>query len=360
MDDEMLSFSGEIPDEFNATDHFTMDTVLNDTYLTNVTLSELTSTTFATLLPYSPNYYRIGIVTVKCLLSLLILALSATIRKDFLKHFTLFLMIPIVFEIGFDIYTEIKASITSYGSRIFQWQFSTGVDYNAPAISLQHESLNVYKEVLSHYTTYNIYSSTTSFALICYILSDILFWSILFTSVVTLYYAHKAIVRPEEISYIPYTWSFLKVQLFPILFTVLDTLITTFEIPYYIEVGSMSIIRCTACLVAVTLLTQMLAVRDGKWRLLSFILFQVVVHILTGPYLFWSAISLAEDFLTIFNFSPEYINSLPLHYATDMFTLHITCFLLRPLVLLVAVVLLLTPYRKRFLSVFCLYCRRNT
>ncbi|VDK54081.1 unnamed protein product [Cylicostephanus goldi] len=102
--------------------------------------------------------------------------------------------------------------------------------YDVATSSLQHEAVRIYQEVLARYTTYNIYSQTTVFALVCYILSDILFWSTLFTSVVAFYYAHKAIVRPEEINYIPYVWSFLRVQLFPVLFTLIDTLLAVFTV----------------------------------------------------------------------------------------------------------------------------------
>ncbi|KIH45656.1 hypothetical protein ANCDUO_24302 [Ancylostoma duodenale] len=56
----------------------------------------------------------------------------------------------------------------------------------------------------------------------------------MFSSVVAFYYAHKAIVRPEEINYIPY-------------------------VPIYILLGATAIIRLAACLVVFTLGTQILA-----------------------------------------------------------------------------------------------------
>ncbi|KAE9420947.1 hypothetical protein Angca_000241 [Angiostrongylus cantonensis] len=332
------------------------------------------------LVPYIPNYYRIAALSVKCFLSLLVIIMSATIRRDFLKYFTLFLMIPIVLDCGFDIYTEVETSITSYGSRTFQWKLFNGTRFDVPTIYLQHESLGIYQEALAHYTTYNIYSATKPFALVCYILSDILFWSTLFTSVAAFYYAHTAIIRSEEISYIPYIWSFLKVQVFPILFTVIDTLITVFQIPFYVELGAITIVRLTACLAIVTILTQIsavyaslsgffsllstqfyvLKVRDGKWRLFSFILFQIVVHILTIPYLFWSAISLAQDFLVVLDFPSQYVQALPLHQAADMFVVHITTFVVRPFLILITILSLIAPYRKTFLLLFCPCCPHNS
>lgn len=377
MSNDAFEFSGESPDELNVTDHLLM----NGDDVINVKMDDfISTTTFDPLQPYAPNYYRIVALSLKCILSMLVLILSTTIRRDFLKNFTLFLMIPIVLESGFDIYTEIEASVTTYGSRTFQWKLFSDTYYGIPTISLQHESLSIYQEALARYTTYNIYSATKQFALVCYILSDILFWSTLFSSVVAFYYAHKSIIRPEEIDYIYYTWPFLKVQVFPILFTVIDTLITVFQIPIYVKIGATAIIRLTACLVIVTILTQILSsfflffrrrddytksspydqVRDGKWRLFSFILFEIVIHIITIPYLFWSAISLAQDFLVVFDFPAQYVQALPLQQAADMFVVHVTTFVARPFLLLITTLLLITPYRKRFSLLFCSCCRHNS
>ncbi|KAK6748965.1 hypothetical protein RB195_001525 [Necator americanus] len=267
MEDELLSFSGEVPEEFNVTDLELSDAVFSQGSVLNVTVVDDLVTTFvvwssdskATLIPYSPNYYRIAALSAKCALSLLVLVLSATIKRDFLKVFTLFLLLPMVLECGFDVYSEIKTSVTYYGSRELLLKYHRGNYYDVPTSSLQHESLRIYQEILSRYTTYNIYSATIFLALVCYILSDILFWSTLFSSVVAFYYAHKAIVRPEEINYIPYVWSFLKVQLFPILFTLIDTLLALFEVPIYVQLGATAIIRLAACLAFITLSIQIFA-----------------------------------------------------------------------------------------------------
>ncbi|CAJ0601109.1 unnamed protein product [Cylicocyclus nassatus] len=327
MDDDLLSFSGEMPEDFNETTKLVDAVFTQKEVVVNVTMADDLVTTFATLLPYSPNYYRIAALSAKCALSLLVLVLSATIKRDFLKVFTLFLILPIVLECGFDVYSEIKTSITYYGSRELLMDYYRGDYYDVATSSLQHEALKIYQEVLARYTTYNIYSQTTLFALVCYILSDILFWSTLFTSVVAFYYAHKAIVRPEEINYIPYVWSFLRVQLFPILFTLIDTLLAVFTVPTYVLLGATVIIRLAACLVVVTLVTQTLAsfvvfcrrrdeytksspydqVRDGKWRLFWFICFQITIHVLSVPYITWAAISLAQDVLIVFNIPHESI-----------------------------------------------------
>ncbi|RCN44799.1 hypothetical protein ANCCAN_09239 [Ancylostoma caninum] len=379
MEDELLTFSGESPDEFNVTDRLLPDTTLSSDDIINVTLAEAPSTTYATLLPYTPNYYRIAALSAKCALSLLVLVLSATIKRDFLKVFTLFILLPIVLECGFDVYSEIKTSISYYGSRKLLMEYYRGDYYNVPTSSLQHEAVRIYQEVLVRYTTYNIYGATTVFALVCYILSDVLFWSTLFSSVVAFYYAHKAIVRPEEINYIPYVWSFLKVQLFPILFTLIDTLLALFEVPIYILLGATAIIRLAACLVVFTLGTQILAsfivfcrrrddytksspydqVRDGKWRLFSFILFQVAIHVLSVPYIVWAGISLGQDILVVFGFSADAVQELPLRLAADAYVAHLSAFLVRPILVLLAVVTLLAPYRKKFIRFFCPCCRRR-
>ncbi|KAL6739974.1 hypothetical protein Aduo_013368 [Ancylostoma duodenale] len=379
MEDELLTFSGESPDEFNATDRLLLDTTLSQDDVINVTLAESPSTTFATLLPYAPNYYRIAALSAKCALSLLVLVLSATIKRDFLKVFTLFILLPIVLECGFDVYSEIKTSVSYYGSRKLLMEYYRGDYYNVPTSSLQHEAVRIYQEVLVRYTTYNIYGATTIFALVCYILSDVLFWSTLFSSVVAFYYAHKAIVRPEEINYIPYVWSFLKVQLFPVLFTLIDTLLALFEVPIYILLGATAIIRLAACLVVFTLGTQILAsfivfcrrrddytksspydqVRDGKWRLFSFILFQVAIHVLSVPYIVWAGISLGQDILVVFGFSADAVQELPLRLAADAYVAHLSAFLVRPILVLLAVVTLLAPYRKKFIRFFCPCCRRR-
>uniref|UniRef100_A0A0K0D0A6 G protein-coupled receptor n=1 Tax=Angiostrongylus cantonensis TaxID=6313 RepID=A0A0K0D0A6_ANGCA len=214
--------------------------------------------------------------------------------------------------------------------------------------------------------------ATKPFALVCYILSDILFWSTLFTSVAAFYYAHTAIIRSEEISYIPYIWSFLKVQVFPILFTVIDTLITVFQVkydlvPYWFFFTAFvhfslflffqsSILFCRRRddYIKSSPYDQ---VRDGKWRLFSFILFQIVVHILTIPYL---SISLAQDFLVVLDFPSQYVQALPLHQAADMFVVHITTFVVRPFLILITILSLIAPYRKTFLLLFCPCCPHNS
>ncbi|WKY04749.1 hypothetical protein Q1695_005620 [Nippostrongylus brasiliensis] len=361
MEDELMDFSGNFPDEIQRT---IQETLLSNEELMNATSSTImvevmpATTTIVPYLEYSPNFYRIGMLSLRCLLSLLILVLSGTIKRDFLKIFVLLIIVPIVFDCGFDIYTEIKTSISIYD---------------------KDGAIAIYREELTRHTGYNIFNNEPLFAIVSYILADVLFWSTLFTSVVAFFYAHKAIVRPEEINYIPYIWTFLKVQLFPILFTLIDTLMASFEVPQYVAIGAASIIRLAACLVAFTLATQVLAsllvfcrrrddytksspydqVRDGKWRLFSFIIFQLVIHVLTVPYLIWAGITLAQDFLYVFNFSAADQQRLPIRLAVRMFEDHHAAFLIRPLVILVAILVFIAPYRKRFVRFFCSCCRRN-
>ncbi|KAK5974198.1 hypothetical protein GCK32_014277, partial [Trichostrongylus colubriformis] len=176
-----------------------------------------------------------------------------------------------------------------------------------------------------------------------------------------------------------FRWSFLKVQLFPILFTVIDTLLATFQVPPFLALGATAIIRLAACLVAFTLCTQFLAslivfcrrrddytksspydqVRYGKRRLFSFILFQIVVQAFAVPYLIWAAVSLAQDFLITFNFSKEDEQNLPLNIAGEFYVEHLRIFLIRPFVVLVAILVFIAPYRKKFIRFFCPCCRRD-
>nr|CDJ88143.1 Hypothetical protein CBG01718 [Haemonchus contortus] len=379
MDDELLEFSGESP---NHLDPVLMDTVLVNSDVSNFTgNTTLTlvqpATTMASLLPYLPNYYRIGTLAAKCILSLLLCVLSATIKRDFLKVFALMLIQFILLECVFDIYTEIQTSITHHGSRELVWSLPPRV---APdqLLDLQSKEVTIYQELLTQYTTYNFYSANSVFALISFIIADLIFWSTLFSSIVAFYYAHKAVVRPEEINYIPYANAFLRMQIFPILFTIIDTLVASYKVPPYVVLGSTVIIRLAACLVAVVLFTQALAsiivfcrrrdeytksspydqVRFGKRRLFSFILFQIIVQAFAVPYLIWAAVSLVQDFLITFNFSKEDEKSLPLEMAAELYVEHLRIFLIRPLVVLVAILVFIAPYRKKFIRFFCPCCRQ--
>ncbi|XGW29715.1 hypothetical protein V3C99_009060 [Haemonchus contortus] len=379
MDDELLEFSGESPNH--------LEPVLMDTLLVNNDVSNFTgnttltlvqpATTMASLLPYLPNYYRIGTLAAKCILSLLLCVLSATIKRDFLKVFALMLIQFILLECVFDIYTEIQTSITHHGSRDLVWSLPPRI---APdqILDLQSKEVTIYQELLTQYTTYNFYSANSVFALISFIIADLIFWSTLFSSIVAFYYAHKAVVRPEEINYIPYANAFLRMQIFPILFTIIDTLVASYKVPPYVVLGSTVIIRLAACLVAVVLFTQALAsiivfcrrrdeytksspydqVRFGKRRLFSFILFQIIVQAFAVPYLLWAAVSLVQDFLITFNFSKEDEKSLPLEMAAELYVEHLRIFLIRPLVVLVAILVFIAPYRKKFIRFFCPCCRQ--
>lgn len=380
----MVGFSGEMPHDLQSS---LEDSLLNASELLNTTMIEVSpaTTTIASILPYAPNYYRIVLLTIKCLLTVLVLVLSGTIKRDFLKVFTLILMVPLVFECGFDVYSEVNVGVSHYDSSDVAVDVSESYlylqalkAYERPGL-LPREAVRIYRELLTKYTYFKAYGDESYYALVSFILSDLLFWSTLFSSVVAFYYTHKAIVRPEEINYIPYIWSFLKVQAFPILFTTADTLLATFEVPSYVLTGATAIIRLTACLVAFTMVTQIFAsfivfcrrrsdytkaspydqVRDGKWRLFNFILFQLVVHKgTTIPYLAWACISLAQDFLIVFHFSNEDQRRMPVQLANEMFEDHLLTALYRPLVLLCCIILFLMPYRKKFVRFFCPCCRR--
>lgn len=68
------------------------------------------------LIAYSPAHFRIGILAIKCLLAILVFTLTLVIRRrDFLKTFVVMLLVPILLECGFDVYTEIRASLDFSG-----------------------------------------------------------------------------------------------------------------------------------------------------------------------------------------------------------------------------------------------------
>ncbi|VDO87313.1 unnamed protein product [Heligmosomoides polygyrus] len=316
MEDELMEFSGDMPDPSQP---LLQDGILSNDDFMNSTMVQVSAATTtigalfttkpivyrlithvpAPFLPYTPNFYRIAALSVRCLLALLVLVLSGTIKRDFLKIFTLLLLLPIVLDCGFDVYTEIKTSVSYYGSREIVLNLTDSfvyLDYlkhHDRIGALQHEGIKLYQALLTKHTSYMIFSNETQFALVSFILSDILFWSTLFSSVVAFYYAHKAIVR------------------------------------------------------------------DGKWRLFSFILFQIVIHVLTVPYLIWAGVSLAQDFLFVFNFSEDEQKRLPLNFAAGMYEDHHIAFMIRPLLILVSIVIFIAPYRKKFIRFFCPCCRRD-
>lgn len=134
MEDELMEFSGDMPDPSQP---LLQDGILSNDDFMNSTMVQVSAATTtigalfttkpivyrlithvpAPFLPYTPNFYRIAALSVRCLLALLVLVLSGTIKRDFLKIFTLLLLLPIVLDCGFDVYTEIKTSVSYYGSR---------------------------------------------------------------------------------------------------------------------------------------------------------------------------------------------------------------------------------------------------
>uniref|UniRef100_A0A1I7XQZ9 G_PROTEIN_RECEP_F1_2 domain-containing protein n=1 Tax=Heterorhabditis bacteriophora TaxID=37862 RepID=A0A1I7XQZ9_HETBA len=158
MDDDHLMFSGELPVD-DVTQQLFSETLLSndDDIPENLTNILFNATIIAPFSSYHPNFYHIAGLVTKCILSLLVLVLSTTLKRDFLKIFVLFLLAPIILECGFDIYSEIKMSVTIFGVREFEWEYYRGNHYTDTLNDLQHDILKIFGEILTTYTTYNIY-----------------------------------------------------------------------------------------------------------------------------------------------------------------------------------------------------------
>ncbi|UMM29561.1 hypothetical protein L5515_011862 [Caenorhabditis briggsae] len=382
MSEEILDFSGNGPEDVQTLlTNSEMDPGLlsNETTTTMMTeiLSSTTTTTMAPILiDYHPNPYRIGLLAFKCLLIILLFTLSCTIRRDFFKFFVLFLIIPLFIESGFDIFTEIHSSNAIYGAQQFDWDyFNLSPRENSTVTDWQKHAVESYGQILQKYTTYQVYTKDQLFSIVSYVAGDFIFWSLLFSTTTVFHYAHKAVVRPEQITYDPICSSFFKIQILPVLFTAINTLISLYEIPQWSYLFVLFILRINACVLSFVIFTQLFAslflfcrrkdevtktstyehVRNSKLRLFLFVLFTILIHALTAPYLIWSGLTIASDVGHLLGFNWY----LPMHFASEMFPLHLTFFLVRPFAFAILALFLLNPYRRRFVKFFCPCCRRH-
>ncbi|CCD70230.1 Serpentine Receptor, class T [Caenorhabditis elegans] len=381
MSEETLDFSGSMPEEVQTLlTNSEMDPGLLSNETATTMITDVISTTTTTLAPvligYQPNPFRIGLLAFKCLLIILIFTLSCTIRKDFFKFFVLFLIIPLFIEAGFDIFTEIHASTAIFGAQQFDWQYlNLSPRANDTVTDWQKYAVDGFGEILQKYTTYQVYTKDQLFSIVSYVAGDFIFWSLLFSTYTVFFFAHKAIARPEQITYEPIGSVFFKAQITPVIFTAFDTLISIYQIPQWAYLSIISSIRLTACIVSFGIVTQMFAslflfcrrkdevtktspyehVRNSKLRLFLFLLFSICVHVLTAPYLIWSGLTIAFDVGQLLGFNWY----LPMHFASEMFPLHLTFFLLRPFIFLILALILLNPYRRRFVKFFFPCCRRH-
>uniref|UniRef100_A0A8R1E1B8 Uncharacterized protein n=1 Tax=Caenorhabditis japonica TaxID=281687 RepID=A0A8R1E1B8_CAEJA len=380
MAEELFEFSsGDTPEEVQTlltNSEIDPDVLSNSTTMITTTILNSATTTMATVLGYEMNPFRIGLLALKCILIILLITLSCTIRRDFLKFFVLFITIPLFIESGFDIFTEIHASTAIFGTQKFDWEYlNVQAEANETVTDWQKHAVQSYGEILQKYTTYQLYTADQLFAIVSYVAGDFIFWSLLTSTSTAFFYAHKAVVRPEQITYDPIGKAFLKVQALPVLFTAIDTLLSLFEVPQWIYLSALFVVRLTACTMAFIIFTQIFAslflfcrrkdevtkaspyehVRNSKLRLLLFVFFVLLIHLLTAPYIIWSGLTLASDVGHLLGF--EWY--LPMHLASELFPLHLTFFLLRPFAFLILALLLLNPYRRRLIKFFCPCCRRN-
>ncbi|CAI5448078.1 unnamed protein product [Caenorhabditis angaria] len=371
--EELLDFSGNgDPNTLSIDEPELM--LLNET-----TTTTTTTTTPSPILGYTPNPFRIAVLSIKCLLIILIFTLSCTIRRDYFKFFVVFLVVPLFIEAGFDVFTEIHAA--TFGTKAQKFEYlNLSPDFELENVNFtvtdwQKDAIKDYAQVLQHYTTYTLYTSDAIFPLVSYIFSDFFFWSLLFSTTTVFFYAHKAVVRPEQIIYEPIGKSFIKIQILPILFTAINTLLAYFSVPEWIYLAVLTIVRLTALALVGVAATQIFAslflfcrtkdeltktspyeqVRNSKLRLFLLVLFTIGMNVLNAPYIIWSALSLTQDINELLSF--EWY--LPLHFVHEMFTLHLTFYLIRPYVFLIFTLIFLNPYRRRFFRFFCACCKRN-
>ncbi|EGT45038.1 hypothetical protein CAEBREN_09571 [Caenorhabditis brenneri] len=382
MSDETLDFSGNGPEEVQTlltnseVDPGLLSNETTTTTVVDVVTKAITTTIAPTLAGYQPNPYRIGLLAFKCLLIILLFTLSCTIRRDFLKYFVLFLIIPLFIEAGFDIFTEIHASTAIFGTQQFDWEyFNLAPRNNETVTDWQKHAVENYGQILQKYTTYQVYTKDQLFSIVSYVAGDFIFWSLLFSTTTVFHYAHKAIVRPEQITYDPICSSFIKIQIVPVLFTAIDTLVSIYAIPQWSYLFVLFVLRITACTLSFIIFTQTFAslflfcrrkdevtktspyehVRNSKLRLFLFVIFTLLIHALTAPYIIWAGLTIAYDVGQLLGFGWY----LPMHFASEMFPLHLTLFLVRPFAFTILALILLNPYRRRFMKFFCSCCRRH-
>uniref|UniRef100_A0A1I7TDX3 G_PROTEIN_RECEP_F1_2 domain-containing protein n=1 Tax=Caenorhabditis tropicalis TaxID=1561998 RepID=A0A1I7TDX3_9PELO len=375
-------FSGNGPEEVQTlltnseVDPGLLSNETTTTTLTDIIVKAATTTLAPILIDYRPNPYRIGLLAFKCLLIILLFTLSCTIRKDFLKFFVLFLIIPLFIEAGFDIFTEIHARTAIFGAQQFDWEyFNLSPRENDSVTDWQKHAVESYGQILQKYTTYQVYTRDQLFSIVSYVTGDFVFWSLLFSTTTVFHYAHKAIVRPEQITYDPICSSFFKIQIVPVIFTAIDTLISIYEIPQWSYLIVLFVLRISACVFSFIIFTQAFAslflfcrrkdevtktspyehVRNSKIRLFLFLLFTIIIHAITAPYIIWSGLTIASDVGHLLGFNWY----LPMHFASEMFPLHLTFFLVRPYAFIFLGLFLLNPYRRRFVKFFCPCCRRH-
>ncbi|CAJ0580461.1 unnamed protein product, partial [Mesorhabditis spiculigera] len=381
-DDGSGAESGE-----EATTQLTKDvllTVANHTreFFENVTTTTMMSpsTAASPVGDFSENPWRIGFLATKAILVLLLLTVVGTARRDFIKTFAFILVLPLLLEVGLDVYIEIAANLQKLlGTSPTSWAYYLGPAAAAEGhLSEIHGKEAVfYANLWLHYAGYRLYVEVPWMATTLFLVESYIFWTLLVSSIVLLHFAQKAVSRPEDIKYMPTLWPFLQAQALPLLLVALTAVFVLFALPSPLAIAVSVVLRIFAVALALILIAMWFAsfgyycygqdeftmssphslVRLAKSRLFSVQFFVLVAHLMSVPFICWSAITLAEDVVGIFSSA-----SFGQHFLSvvhSLFGLHLHFLILRPLLLPILCILLLPNLRKRFFSSFCPCCCRR-
>ncbi|GMT37748.1 hypothetical protein PFISCL1PPCAC_29045, partial [Pristionchus fissidentatus] len=286
------------------------------------------------------NPYRVVWIALETLFFLLISVLTVASKRDFIKVFLFFLLLPIGCQIGTDIFIEVKASLDRFPSTDVNWYYFYG-DYNNIHIRfLPNEGLRIYEDIIVHYTSYIIFRGLPIISLVSFIFTDWLFWTLLFSSIPLLIYSYRSILRPEHTPYLAFWPPFLHIQVVPLLFAGSDMLLLYLQSHNGVLIAISALIKLTALIIASLLLLLVIFcpcllchrlalrtkssgfvyIRSARSRLIWISLFILFNHTFSIPYIVWSGLSTWKDLSVLFSIDDGFSDWI----ATNAFVLHIS------------------------------------
>ncbi|KAF8371183.1 hypothetical protein PRIPAC_77612 [Pristionchus pacificus] len=318
---------------------------------------------------FTMNPYRVGWIGMETILFVLVSFLIISAKRDFIKVFHVFLLLPMASQIALDIYSEMKASIDQFPSTVLNWHYYYG-NYNYIHIRfLPNEALRINNDILVHYTSYTLYRELPILSVLTFVFSDFLFWSLLFSSIPLLIYSYRSILKSEHTPYLSFWHPFIRVQPLALLFTSTDILLVFLHSHNGFLIAISALIKLSSLLATLAILILIVIspiilchriasrtkssgfvyIRSARSRLIWISLFLLLNHTLSIPYIVWSTLSTWKDLSLLFSIQDEFGDWI----ATNAFVLHISVFHCRVIVLLISSILLLPNIRHVFVKFFC-------
>ncbi|CAJ0952430.1 unnamed protein product, partial [Mesorhabditis belari] len=303
-EDPFADGSGIDSTDDQAVSVITKEVLLTLANTTTQFFSNLT-TTEASLIPqeFAMNPWRVGFLVAKA-------------------TFGCVLLLPLLADVGFDIYLEIAANIHKMIG-VFPSDFSYywGPAVSEPLYHTQSKEISIFSHLIVHYTGYRMFTELPWTSIVLFLIENFIFWSLLTSTILLFHFARKAISRPEDIKYTPTFWPFIQSQSIPFLLVALTAVFTLSDLPSWIFLAVSIVIRFFAVGLALIIVYQFFTsffyycqrrddyviasphslIRYARSRLFWIQIFALFAHSMSAPFVGWSAISLAEEAIAVFS-----------------------------------------------------------